>query len=193
MGRCPCRRMLQLFPCCFNDLQLRTQTPCDMDATRKRAAEREWPIMVVETNLILPDGGLVVFVDDTGHEALVPGQPVYGLGGCTVMSEHLDLIIRHPWQEVRRKVTGSSDAPLHANEFSRSAKREDIEAVASFFRKQPFARLGAIITIDTQLAPELGPVPPSPRSYNAGSWRSDASRNSRNCTSSLNRANGPTH
>ena len=29
-----CRRMLQTFPCCFNDLQLRTKTPCDIDATR---------------------------------------------------------------------------------------------------------------------------------------------------------------
>jgi hypothetical protein len=27
-------------------------------------------------NLILPDRCLAVFVDDTGHEALVPGQPV---------------------------------------------------------------------------------------------------------------------
>jgi hypothetical protein len=29
--------MLQMFPCCFNDLQLRTETPCDIDATRKRS------------------------------------------------------------------------------------------------------------------------------------------------------------
>ena len=31
------------------------------------------------TNLVLPDSCLAVFVDDTGHEALVEGQPVYGL------------------------------------------------------------------------------------------------------------------
>jgi hypothetical protein len=33
VGRRPCCRMLQLFPSCFNDLQRRTQAPCDMDAT----------------------------------------------------------------------------------------------------------------------------------------------------------------
>jgi hypothetical protein len=32
--------------------------------------------------LTIADQSLVVFVDDTGHEALVPGHPVYGLGGC---------------------------------------------------------------------------------------------------------------
>jgi hypothetical protein len=53
-----------------------------------------------------------VFVDDTGHEALVSGHPVYGLGGCAVMAGDLDRLIRHPWHEVRRKVTGSADTPL---------------------------------------------------------------------------------
>jgi hypothetical protein len=86
--------------------------------------------MTAETNLILPEGCLVVFVDDTGHETLVRGHPVYGLGGCAVMSENLDRIIRYPWREVRKQVTGLPDAPLHANTFSGVARREDIEAVA---------------------------------------------------------------
>jgi len=115
--------------------------------------------MITHPSLALPDGSLVIFVDDTGHEALVPGQPVYGLGGCAVMSEHLNAVIRQPWQEVRRKVTGSPNTALHASEFSRGAKREDIEAVASFFHKQPFARLGAIISMNTQLVQDHGPVP----------------------------------
>src|SRR5258705_3135373 len=75
------------------------------------------------------------------------------------MSEHLNAIIRHPWQEIRRKVTGSPNTALHASEFSRGAKRDDIEALASFFHKQPFARLGAIISINTQLLQGHGPVP----------------------------------
>jgi hypothetical protein len=48
---------------------------------------------------------------------------------------------------------------LHASSFSRAARREDIEAVANFFLVQPFARLGAIISVNTQLSPELGPAP----------------------------------
>src|ERR1700730_8153268 len=115
--------------------------------------------MTAETELILPKGSLAVFVDDTGHEALVRGHPVYGFGGCPVMSENIERTIRYPWREVRKRVKGSADTPLHANSFSGTARREDIEAVAGFFRAQPFARLGAIISINTKLAPELGPAP----------------------------------
>jgi hypothetical protein len=79
------------------------------------------------------------------------------LGGCAVMAEHLDRIIRQPWNEIRKIVTGSTGGSLHANTFSRTARREDIEAVAGFFHAQPFARFGAIIS--EQLPQELGPVP----------------------------------
>jgi hypothetical protein len=57
---------------------------------------------------------LLIFVDDTGHEALVPGHPVYGLGGCVVMAGDLERVIRHPWYELRRQVRGSADTWLHA-------------------------------------------------------------------------------
>jgi len=110
------------------------------------------------TQLILPPGSLVVFADDTGHKALVPDQAVYGLGGCAVMVEDLDRLIRRPWREIRRKVTGSQDTPLHASDFSQKATKQDIETVAEFFYTQPFARFGAIISIDTKLARELSPV-----------------------------------
>jgi hypothetical protein len=35
--------------------------------------------------LAIANPSLIVFVDDTGHEALVPGHPVYGLGGWAIM------------------------------------------------------------------------------------------------------------
>jgi hypothetical protein len=109
-------------------------------------------------NLILPDGCLAVFVDDTGHEALVKGQPVYGLGGCAVLATHLDRVVRKPWQEVRKQVTGSLDTPLHASSFGQTASQDQINAVATFFRNYPFARLGAIISVKTAFAEEMGPV-----------------------------------
>jgi hypothetical protein len=115
--------------------------------------------MTNANQLILPPGSLAVFADDTGHEALLPDQPVYGLGGCAGMAEHLDRLIRQPWREVRKKVTGSADTPLHASDFAQKATKQDIETVAEFFRTQPFARFGAIISIGTKLARELGPVP----------------------------------
>ena len=108
--------------------------------------------------LELSDTTLAVFVDDTGHEALVPGHPVYGLGGCAVMAPDLDRVIRHPWRDVRRGVTGSPDKPLHASSFGQTATREQIEIVADFFRRQPFARIGAILTVKTQLTGELEPI-----------------------------------
>jgi len=114
--------------------------------------------MADETNLALPERCLAVFVDDTGHEALVTGHPVYGLGGCAVLAPALDLVVRAPWRAVRHQVTGSPDVRLHASEFSRIATSENIEAVARFFREQPFARFAAIISTDTVLAGELGPV-----------------------------------
>jgi hypothetical protein len=104
-------------------------------------------LLIEQHHLLLPSRSLVVFVDDTGHEALVSGHPVYGLGGCAVLSEHLDALIRNPWREVRRAVTGSPDRPLHASDFGQSASPEDIEAVASFFRQNPFFRFGAVGSI----------------------------------------------
>jgi hypothetical protein len=114
--------------------------------------------MAPDTNLILSDRCLAVFVDDTGHEALAVGHPVYGLGGCAMLAHELDRVIRSPWREIRRRVTGSPDTPLHANTFAGLATQQDIEAVAEFFRVHPFARFGAIISSSTTLADELGPV-----------------------------------
>jgi hypothetical protein len=105
--------------------------------------------------LHIPDRSLAVFVDDTGHEALVPGHPVYGLGGCAVLGRDLVRFIWNPWREIRKLVTGSPDTPLHASDFASFASPADIEAVAEFFRVNPFARFGAIITKDTKLADDL--------------------------------------
>jgi hypothetical protein len=113
----------------------------------------------LEIPLTLADDCLVVFIDDTGHEALVKGHPVYGLGGCAALVRDLNRIIRSPWREVRRQVTGSPDTPLHANSFVGFATDQNIGTVADFFHTQPFARLGAIISFKTKLADQLGAVP----------------------------------
>jgi len=115
--------------------------------------------MSIEIPLTLPEDCLAVFVDDTGHEALVDGHPVYGLGGCAALVRDLESTIRGPWRDVRRQVTGSSDTPLHANSFAGFATKDNIRTVADFFRVQPFARLGAIISFKTKLAEQLGAVP----------------------------------
>src|SRR6476660_3345580 len=87
-------------------------------------------LWIASMELKLPNDCLAVFVDDTGHEALVPGHPVYGLGGCAALAQDLDAFVRSPWREVRRQVTGSPDTPLHASEFGPSATKDDILRVA---------------------------------------------------------------
>jgi hypothetical protein len=114
---------------------------------------------MVNKTLILAENCLAVFVDDTGHEALVAGHPVYGLGGCAVMGRDLGAVVQAPWREVRRRVTGSSDTPLHANTFAGFASKENIAIVSEFFRRQPFRRLGAIVSFKTAFPDELGALP----------------------------------
>jgi hypothetical protein len=69
-----------------------------------------------------------VFVDDTGHEVLLPDQKVYGLSGCAVLAPALDPVVRVPWREVRMRVTGSPDTPLHASEFDRFDVSKEVRA-----------------------------------------------------------------
>lgn len=111
------------------------------------------------TTLNLSPGCLTFFVDETGHETLVKGHPVYGLGGCAVLVRDLDATVRSPWRAVRQAVTGSPDMPLHASEFARIATREHIRTVADFFQHGSFARLGAIVPFTTTFPDELGPLP----------------------------------
>lgn len=111
--------------------------------------------MASPEHLILQDRSLAIFVDDTGHEALAKNHSVYGLGGCAVMARDLTRIITLPWKEIRKRITGSPETPLHANKFPGIAKAGDIEAVAEFFRVQSFWRFGAIITDETKLADEI--------------------------------------
>jgi hypothetical protein len=85
---------------------------------------------------------LVFFVDETGHERLVPGHTVYGLGGCAAMGNQLEVLLREPWREVRRRILGDLNLPLHASTFGQHATRGDIQVVADFFRSFPFARIG---------------------------------------------------
>ena len=100
--------------------------------------------------LELRENTLVVCVDGSGHEALVEGHPVYGLGGCVALARDFDRLIRHPWHEVRRQIVGSPDAPLHAASFSRQPSEREITVLSEFFRKQGFARIGATVSRATQ-------------------------------------------
>ena len=100
---------------------------------------------------------LLVFVDDTGHEEL-KGQKVYGLGGCAILAKELESAINVPWRAVRKFVTGDANKPLHANEFSRCHTKEQIDAVAHFFKQPTFMRFAAALSIETVLPDGLSSI-----------------------------------
>jgi hypothetical protein len=102
---------------------------------------------------------LTFFVDDTGHETLPIGHHVYGLGGCGLMAPELEPVVRAPWREVRRRVAGSPDAPLHASKLKVDELTQgQIEAITSFFTSQPMARIAVTVTSVTKLHPDLPTV-----------------------------------
>lgn len=107
------------------------------------------------TDLILAPDCLLVCVDDTGHEWLVGDQAFYGLGGCAVLMRDYERVVAGPWRTVRRSVTGSEDSPLHASDFGRKATHDQLGAVATFFKAQPFMRIGAAGTASTILPSSL--------------------------------------
>jgi hypothetical protein len=101
--------------------------------------------------LALPHDCLVVFIDETGHELLSdPVQKVFGLGGCAILASRLENDLRAPWCKVREVVGGKANAQLHAAEIT-TLTSEQIDEVSSFFRLHPFARFGAICSVETSL------------------------------------------
>ena len=64
------------------------------------------PRALIDDTLVVNNCCLAVFVDDTGHEDLPNAHPVYGLGGCAVLGRDIEQVIRGPWKEIRKRVTG---------------------------------------------------------------------------------------
>jgi hypothetical protein len=111
--------------------------------------------MTDDEHLVLSNRCLAVFVDDSGHEELLPDHLVYCLGGCAVLGRDLDRVIRQPWRAIRKVVTGSPDTPLHAYDFPAIATAEGMTAVVEFFRVHPFFRFGAILSVNTQFLDDM--------------------------------------
>lgn len=100
---------------------------------------------------------LLVFVDDTGHEALAGNQDYYGLGGCVVLGhgyEHL----KAKWREVRRAINGDPDLPLHGSTMERKA--ENFETLANFFLDRSIVRIAVTTTKDVALPAGMDPCVP---------------------------------
>jgi len=100
---------------------------------------------------------LIFFVDETGHEDFAdPNYPVFGLGGCAVISSAADQSINDSWRSMKARFFGGSDVPLHASALKRPTA-EQLEALARFFRDQQFARFA--VTMSKSLVLPVGLTP----------------------------------
>jgi hypothetical protein len=87
---------------------------------------------------------LLVFVDDTGHEAFKGVQHYYGLGGCIIRGGADYAWLKKKWLEVRARINRSPDIPLHAADMA--LKPENFAALKEFFLDRSFARIGTAST-----------------------------------------------
>src|SRR2546427_7848122 len=80
---------------------------------------------------------LLVFIDDTGHEAFKGSQGYYALGGCVVLGAGYEWL-KQRWIDVRRQINGSPDVPLHASEMERI--EANFAVLSQFFLDPSFVR-----------------------------------------------------
>lgn len=101
---------------------------------------------------------LLVFIDDTGHETFAGTHDYYGLGGCVVLGAHYEWL-KGQWREVRRLISGSPNAPLHAADTTwRSAR--SFAVLSQFFLDRSFLRIAAISTRETTRPADMHPAVP---------------------------------
>lgn len=101
---------------------------------------------------------LLVFIDDTGHEAFAGDQEYYGLGGCAVLAAHYGRL-KSLWMDVRKRINGSSHTPLHASDMSIRNLASYI-FLSEFFLDRSFVRFAVAALKSAILPVEMHPAAP---------------------------------
>lgn len=97
-----------------------------------------------------PHPSLMVFIDETGHEALSdPTYPFFGYGGCLSYAGEYEKFIGKPWKDVELAFSGYT-LPLHAGELT----PEDLTgiqkaALKNFFEENVFGRFASVCSNKT--------------------------------------------
>lgn len=108
-------------------------------------------------DLRVQPNSLLIFLNETGHEQLSdPQYPVFGIGGCAVMGSAYDQFIKTPWKKMKADYFGGHNVALHAADLH-SITKEQIDALAYFFKANPFSRFAAIMKITTSISGEITP------------------------------------
>jgi hypothetical protein len=94
---------------------------------------------------------ILVFIDDTGNELLKdPNYPLFGLGGCMILSDNYDKEIVKPWLDLKDSEFNGKINPLHATDL-RNLSKEQITALNTFFRTKKFKRFACVYDKNTTL------------------------------------------
>jgi len=102
---------------------------------------------------------LLIFVDDTGHEARSDVKnPVYGLGACVVPVRTYVENVVHPWRQLKSDVLGDPQAAMHAHAVDRGNSHL-LEALDEFFRTGAFIRVGIVTSASSKWQSEDLVVP----------------------------------
>jgi Protein of unknown function (DUF3800) len=106
---------------------------------------------IVDQELQVRPDCLMFFIDETGHEEFAdPNYPVFGIGGCAILAGAAKEHLKKPWRDIKANHFGSADAPLHASDL-KNPSADQIEAIATFFRRQMFGRFAVTITSNATL------------------------------------------
>lgn len=100
---------------------------------------------------------LLVFIDDTGHEAFAGDQEYYGLGGCAVLGAHYGRL-KSLWMDVRNRINGSPHAPLHASNMIWDPANYIV--LSEFFLDRSFVRFAVVALKSAILPAEMHPAAP---------------------------------
>ena len=82
-------------------------------------------------SLVYRPSTLLVFIDETGHEAYADSAyPVFGRGGCIVMGSECHNRVNRPWKKMLAEIEWG-DQPFHTADFVQRLKAQDPATAAS--------------------------------------------------------------
>lgn len=100
---------------------------------------------------------LLVFMDETGHEAFAGDQPYFAIGGCAMLGSDI-ATVQAEWKELRRKINGDAEAPLHAADLEYN--QENFSSISDFFASRAFARFGVALSSKTNFNVDMHNIAP---------------------------------
>src|SRR3954453_13606754 len=69
----------------------------------------------------IPPANLLIFLDDTGDENYSDKRhPVFGIGGCAIVSDEYFRRTQKPWNLLKERVVGLGGKPFQAVDFEPS-------------------------------------------------------------------------